>query len=171
MKASWRGVPSPHLAFTMAIEIIIRASKCVVGVKQLQCGQRLPPIRAYIDDITTVTLTTVPCTKRLLDNLHQNITWANMKLKPSKCRRISIVKGQIKDDNFILAEHQSRLFQKCQSKAWDNGMMQNSRMPSNLNISKRIPSHTWIAPIRPYCQEISSWGVLSLAYSQESCGC
>ncbi len=87
------------LAFTMAMEIIIRASKWVVGGERLQCNQRLPPIRAYMDDLTTLT-TTVPCTKRLLEKLHQNITWARMKLKPSKCRSISIVKGQVTDQRF-----------------------------------------------------------------------
>ncbi|KAJ8346703.1 hypothetical protein SKAU_G00281040 [Synaphobranchus kaupii] len=78
------------LAFTMAMELIIRASKWVAGGQRLR--QQLPPIRAYMDDITTLT-TTVPCTKRLLTKLHQNITWARMKIKPSKCRSISIVKG------------------------------------------------------------------------------
>ncbi len=87
------------LAFTMAMEIIIRASKWVVGGERLQCNQRLPPIRAYMEDLTTLT-TTVPCTKRLLEKLHQNITWARMKLKPSKCRSISIVKGQVTDQRF-----------------------------------------------------------------------
>lgn len=54
-------------AFTMAIKVIIRASKWVVGGEWLQCNQRLPPIRAYMDDLTTLT-TTVPCTKRLLES-------------------------------------------------------------------------------------------------------
>ncbi|KAK0142426.1 hypothetical protein N1851_019805 [Merluccius polli] len=87
------------LAFTMAMEIMIRASKWVVGGERLQGNQRLPPIQVYMDDLTTLT-TTVPCTKRLLEKLHQNITWARMKLKPSKCRSISIVKGQVTDQRF-----------------------------------------------------------------------
>ncbi|XP_062888558.1 uncharacterized protein LOC134337458 [Mobula hypostoma] len=62
-------------------------------------GQRLPPIRAYMDDITILT-TTVPCTKRLLEKRHQNVTWVRMKIKPSKCRSISIVKGQVTDKRF-----------------------------------------------------------------------
>ena len=35
------------LAFTMAMEIIIRASKWVVGEERHQDGMRLTPIRAY----------------------------------------------------------------------------------------------------------------------------
>ncbi|XP_042559579.1 guanylate-binding protein 1-like [Clupea harengus] len=45
------------LAFTMAMEVIIRASRWVVGGQQLKTGLRLPPIRAYMDDMTTLTTT------------------------------------------------------------------------------------------------------------------
>ena len=47
------------LAFTMAMEVIIRASKWVVGGERRQNGMRLPPIRAYMDDMTLLT-STVP---------------------------------------------------------------------------------------------------------------
>ena len=87
------------LAFTMAMEVIIRASKWVVGGERMKCGQRLPPIRAYMDDMTTLT-STVACTKHLLGKLHANITWARMKFKPSKSRSISIVKGKLTDQRF-----------------------------------------------------------------------
>lgn len=80
------------LTFTMAMELIIRASKWVVG------GERLPPIQAYMDDIITLT-TTVPCTKKLLEKFHQNIKWVRMKIKTSKCRR-QIVRGQIAAQRF-----------------------------------------------------------------------
>jgi len=53
------------LVFTMAMEIIIRASKWVVGGERHQDGMRLTPIRAYMDDMTLVT-TTLPCMKRIL---------------------------------------------------------------------------------------------------------
>lgn len=83
------------LAFTMAMEVIIRASKWVVGGERLQSGHRLPPLRAYMDDLTTLT-STVVCTKQLLGKLQVNIDWARMKFKPSKSRSISIVKGKPK---------------------------------------------------------------------------
>jgi len=43
------------LAFTIAMEIIIRASKWVVGGERRQDGMRLTAIRAYMDDMTLVT--------------------------------------------------------------------------------------------------------------------
>ncbi|CAM4720493.1 unnamed protein product [Leuciscus chuanchicus] len=91
------------LAFTMAMEMIIRASRWVVGGERRKDGQRLPPIRAYMDDMTTLT-STIACTKRLLAKLHSNITWARMKLKPSKSRSISIIKGKLTDQRFNINE-------------------------------------------------------------------
>ena len=87
------------LAFTMAMEVIIRASRWVVGGERLKSGLRLPPIRAYMDDMTTIT-TTIACTKRLLEKLQGNIKWARMEIKPSKSRSISIVKGKLTNERF-----------------------------------------------------------------------
>lgn len=91
------------LAFTMAMEIIIRASRWVVGGERTADGIRLPPIRAYMDDMTTLT-TTAACTRRLLGKLQENIKWARMKIKPSKSRSISIVKGELKNVKFLIGD-------------------------------------------------------------------
>ncbi len=89
------------LAFTMAMELIIRASWWVVGGERLKSGLWLPPIRAYMDDMTTIT-TTNACTKRLLYKLQGNIRWARMEIEPSKSRSISIIKGQIVNERFYI---------------------------------------------------------------------
>jgi len=44
------GCTISSLAFTMAMEIIIRASIWVVGGERLASGMLLPQIRAYTDD-------------------------------------------------------------------------------------------------------------------------
>ncbi len=49
-------------------------------------------------DITLTWYTT--CTIRLQVKLHANITWPRMKLKPSKSRSISIVRGKLVDQKF-----------------------------------------------------------------------
>ena len=81
------------LAFTMAMEIIITASKLVVGGEKCQDGMHLTPIRAYMDDMTLVTRT-VPCMKRILERLDKNLKCAGMKIKSSKSRSISISRGK-----------------------------------------------------------------------------
>ncbi|XP_057201490.1 serine/threonine-protein kinase pim-1-like [Triplophysa rosa] len=54
-----------------------------------------------MDDMTTIT-TTKACTKWLLDKLQENISWAQMEVKPSKSRSISIVKGRLTNDRFCI---------------------------------------------------------------------
>lgn len=61
--------------------------------------------RAYMDNITTLT-TTVPCTRRLLRKLEENINWAHMKIKPCKSQSISIVKGVLSDLKFFIGDDQ-----------------------------------------------------------------
>jgi len=90
------------LAFTMAMEVIIRGSVWVVGGDRLSSGMRLLlPIRAYMDDMTTMT-TTVACTDRLLGKLTDNVEWARMQFYPLKSRSILIVKGKVVDQTFFI---------------------------------------------------------------------
>ncbi|KAJ8016900.1 hypothetical protein DPEC_G00012150 [Dallia pectoralis] len=91
------------LAFTMAMEVIIRASRWVVGGQKLKAGLRLPPIRAYMDDMTILTTTKV-CARRLLNKLQENIQWARMEIKPSKSRSISFVKGKLSEQRFYVGK-------------------------------------------------------------------
>lgn len=91
------------LAFTMAMEVIIRASRWVVGGERSKNGIHLPPIRAYMNNMTILT-TTAACTRRLLGKLQENIKWAWMKIKLNKSRSISIVKGQLKNVKFCIGD-------------------------------------------------------------------
>ena len=90
-------------AFTKAMEIIIRASKWVVGGERRQHGKQLQPVGVCIDDLTLVT-TTVPWTKTVLERINMNLRWATMKIKLSKSWSILICRGQISDPKFIIHE-------------------------------------------------------------------
>lgn len=52
---------------------IIRASRWALGGQRLNSDFRLSPLKAYMDNITTLT-TMVPCTRRLLRKLEKNIS-------------------------------------------------------------------------------------------------
>lgn len=104
------------LAFTMAMEVIIRASCWVVGGEQLKPGLRLPPIRAYMDDMTTLT-STIACTRQLLRKLQENIEWARMKFKLSKSRSLSVIKGKLSNQRFYIGEEPMPTVQRSQSRA------------------------------------------------------
>lgn len=45
------------VAFTMEMDVIIKVSKWVVGSKQPKSRVHLTPVKAYMDDITTLTTT------------------------------------------------------------------------------------------------------------------
>ncbi|KAJ8414518.1 hypothetical protein AAFF_G00037200 [Aldrovandia affinis] len=71
----------------------------MVGGIKLQSGQRLPPLRSYMDDITSI-LQTAACTTRLLKRLDELVSWARMKIKPSKSRSLSLRK-RFRNENTI----------------------------------------------------------------------
>ncbi|KAL1270905.1 hypothetical protein QQF64_029921 [Cirrhinus molitorella] len=52
-------------------------------------GLRQPPIRAYMDDLT-ITTTSVPGSRWILQGLERLITWASISFKPSKSSRIPV---------------------------------------------------------------------------------
>ncbi|MGH0167147.1 UNVERIFIED_CONTAM: hypothetical protein FKN15_005042 [Acipenser sinensis] len=75
------------------MDVSISASKWVVG-ERLASGMRLPPLRAYMCDMTTM-ITTVACTNPLLGKIADNIRWAPMQFKPTKSMRFSIINGKV----------------------------------------------------------------------------
>lgn len=91
------------LAFTMAMEVIIHASQWVVGGQKLKLGFRLPPIRAYMDDVT-ILITTKACATQLLNKLQENSQWAQIEIKPSKSRSISIIKESCRNIGFTTTQ-------------------------------------------------------------------
>ncbi len=89
---------SPIL-FVASFEIIfIRARRMVGGIK-LPTGQRLLPLRSYMDDVTSL-LQTAACTSRLLKRMDELMLWARMKIKPSKSRSLSLRRG-VRNDSTI----------------------------------------------------------------------
>jgi hypothetical protein len=81
------------LLFVLVMEMIIRsASRFVEGVSAAQ-NQTLPPMRAFMDDITIVTPNEKQA-KNALENLQEVIMWCQMKFKPVKSRSLSLRKGK-----------------------------------------------------------------------------
>lgn len=119
------GCTISSLAFTMAMELIIQASKWVVGGERLQSGQRLPPIRAYMDD-------------RTIDLNHcMYQTWAWMKLKPSKSRNLSIVRGKLVDQIFHIDETPIPTVLEMPVKSlgrWYYATINNTLLPGKLKL-------------------------------------
>lgn len=98
--ASWQPAPSLlwHSPWQWSLSCV---SWWLVEGEWSKEGLHLPPKRACMDDIMTVT-TTKPNKRWLLQKLQNNINWAWMELKPTKSRRISIVKGQLTGEQFYI---------------------------------------------------------------------
>lgn len=92
---------SPIL-FVAAFEVILMGARVMVGGMKLPSGQRLPPVRGYMDDITTI-LQTAACTTRLLKRIDELVGWARMKIKPAKSRSLSLRKGVRNDHTIFVA--------------------------------------------------------------------
>ena len=78
------------------MEIIFRASKWVVGEQRLQEGLRLPPVRAFIEDITTM------MSFDMFHKLNSHLQWARLKIEPNKSRSFSSVKGKVVGRRFVV---------------------------------------------------------------------
>ncbi|XP_078685568.1 uncharacterized protein LOC144918575 [Branchiostoma floridae x Branchiostoma belcheri] len=83
----------------MSFEIFLIGARQVVGGVRLPSGKRLPPLRAFMDDVTTL-LRTAPCTTRVLKRLEELTRWARMQFKPSKSRSLSLRKGKVSNRVF-----------------------------------------------------------------------
>ena len=91
---------SPILLVAAIEVIIIGARQMARGLKS-PSGGRLPALRGYMDDVTTI-LETAPCTARLLKRFDELTVWARMKIKPAKSRSLSIRKG-VRDDRTVFS--------------------------------------------------------------------
>lgn len=86
---------SPIL-FTAAFEVILIGGRQMVRGVRSQSGQRLPALRSYMDNITSL-LQTATCTARLLKRFEELLGWARMRIQPPKSRSLLIRKGARND--------------------------------------------------------------------------
>lgn len=93
---------SPIL-FVAAFEVILMGARVMVGGMKLPSGQRLPPWRGYMDDITTI-IQTAACTTRLLKRIDELVGWARIKIKPTKSCSLSLRKGVRRDYAIFVAD-------------------------------------------------------------------
>ncbi len=88
---------------TISVSLFALAMNMLVKSAEVECigplsrpGARQPPIRAFMDDLT-VTTTSVPGRRWLLQGLERLITWARMSFKPAKSRSLVLKKGKVTD--------------------------------------------------------------------------
>ncbi|RXN04375.1 reverse transcriptase [Labeo rohita] len=92
--------------FALAMNMMVKAAETECRGPLSKSGVRQPPIRAFMDDIT-VTTTTVPGARWILQGLERLMVWARMSFKPGKSRSLVRKKGKVTDEfRFRLGQHQ-----------------------------------------------------------------
>ncbi len=64
-------------------------------------GAEITPLRKYMDDVTSL-LQTAACTSRLLNRMDELMSWAGMKIKPSKSRSLSLRREVRNESTFFI---------------------------------------------------------------------
>ncbi|XP_053339380.1 uncharacterized protein LOC128510861, partial [Clarias gariepinus] len=82
--------------FSLAMNMIVKSAEVECRGPLSKSGTRQPPIRAFMDDLT-VTTTSVPGCRWLLQGLERLISWARMSFKPVKSRSLVLKKGKVVD--------------------------------------------------------------------------
>lgn len=110
------------LAFTIAMKLIIPASRWVVGGERSRSSLRLPPIWVYMDDLTTIAAIK-SCTRKISSGHEWNSNHPNLAATP-------LLKVSQQGNSFTSATNQSPQSWRSPSRASNGGTMQTSRTPS-----------------------------------------
>ncbi|KAJ3601767.1 hypothetical protein NHX12_032733 [Muraenolepis orangiensis] len=81
--------------FSLAMNMLTKSAEPECRGPRTNSGQRQPPIRAFMDDLTVMT-ESVPGCRWILKGLEELVEWARMRFKPAKSRSM-VRKGKVVD--------------------------------------------------------------------------
>src|SRR5277367_4978728 len=90
------------LLFVLVMEVILRAGKAVGKGVQIAEGVIIPPLRAFMDDITVVEKSYQQVVK-VVEKLEECTVWGKMKFKAVKCRSLVIEVGKVTDRSIAVS--------------------------------------------------------------------
>lgn len=93
------GFSISSIHFVAVFEVLLIGARQMDRGLKSPSGERLPTLRGYMDDVTSI-LQTAPCTARLLKHFDELTGWARMKIKLAKSRSLSIRRG-VRDDRMV----------------------------------------------------------------------
>ncbi|XP_060938981.1 uncharacterized protein LOC133018922 [Limanda limanda] len=82
--------------FSLAMNMLTKSAEPECRGPRTNSGQRQPPIRAFMDDLTVMT-ESVPGCRWILRGLEKLVEWARMRFKPAKSRSMVLRKGKVED--------------------------------------------------------------------------
>lgn len=89
------------ILFALAMNMLVKAEEVECRGPLTKSGTWQPPIRAFMDDLT-VTTTSVPGCRWILQGLERLMNWARMDFKPAKSMSLVVKKGKVTDKSWFL---------------------------------------------------------------------
>lgn len=80
--------------FALALNMLVKSAEVECRGPRSISGTQQPQVRAFMDDLT-VTTTSVPGRRWLLQGLERLITWERVSFKPAKSRSLVLRKGRV----------------------------------------------------------------------------
>lgn len=107
------------------MNMLIRSAEVECRGLLTKAGVWQPPIRALMDDLT-VTTTSVPGCRWILQDLERLINWARMDFKLTKFRALVVRKGKVLDKfcfSWLVEVHKSGLPGKFKARIYQQGIL------------------------------------------------
>ena len=114
------------------MEMLSRSTKDTTSKKTV------PSMKAFIDDVAVISESKSHMEK-LLKRLQELFKWAVMKIKPSKSRSLSTIKGKCQEIKFAI----------------DNNVILTIR--KNKSVKNLFPSTYWSSPVARSFKTIKRW--------------
>ncbi len=139
------------------MNMVVKSAEVECRGPLTKSGIRQPPIRVYMD-VLTITTTSVPGSRWILQGLERVITWARMSFKPSKSRSMVLKKGKVVDKFHFsvsgtviptITEQPVKSLGSSLTPAWKT--LPPSRTPTkNLELgSPRLTSPVYLVDLKP----------------------
>lgn len=84
------------ILFALAMNMVVKAAETECRGPLSKSGIRQPPIRAFMDDLT-VTTTSAPGGRWIIQGLAKPISWARKNFRPAKSRAMVLKRGKVVD--------------------------------------------------------------------------
>lgn len=120
---------------------LLRGARQVVGGIKLPSGERLPQLRSYMDDVTSI-LQTVPCTTPCSSNALTN-SLHMMKVKAGKSRSLSLRKGVLQTGTTFWGGAHPTAGRENHWEAWGD---------SEITVTSATSGNGWGCPVASQMQ-------------------
>ena len=80
--------------FVLSLQLLLKATESKSNFVQLGRGCQMPPVKAFMDDMTILS-SKESTTRKLISFMDELMIWCRMKFKPQKSRSLSLRKGKL----------------------------------------------------------------------------